>query len=219
MLKKAYVSQMSYKLTDAEKQAAEKALIAFTFATKVLDKAINHIYVMLTPFKDNPDISPDEIVEFRAGLRRYRDKVIDNFNQFKIASFKSIKALQPFSMDTETAKLTKSYISYVDDLEHLIGKFSDLFQNLKDKDFVSSIVTSLTDIEKQCDQIKDLVEDRVKSHIQKDILGRTWMDLLSDELQVKMEDQMPKILELEQERNKQLDDLAHNNHSISNWSV
>lgn len=210
---------MSYKITDAEKAAAEKALIAFNYTTKVLDKIIDHVYIMLTPFKDNPDISPEEVIEFRAALRRYRDKVIDNFNQFKIASFKSIKILQPFSMDTETAKLTKTYVTYVDDLEHQISKFSDLFQNLKDKSFVTDIVASLTEVEKECNQIKDLIEDRVKSHIQKEILGRTWMDLISDDLQMKIEDHTPKLLELEQERNKQLSDLAHNNHATTNWQV
>jgi hypothetical protein len=219
MIKKAYVSQMSYKLTDTEKESAEKSLLVFNFAKEVLDKVIDHLYVMLTPFKNNPDISKEEVVEFRAALRRYRDRVIENFKQFKIASFKAIRTLHPFSMDTETAKLTKTYVSYVDDLENMVGKFSDLFQNMKDATFVSDVVASLTKIEKQCNDIKDFIENRVKSHIQKEILGKTWMDGISDELQITIEDKTPKILELEQERNRQLADMAGNNHAISNWQA
>lgn len=211
--------QMSHPLSPAEKASAEKAVIVFDTAIRELNKATDHLHIMQTSFGDNPDIPEDDIIKFRAALRRYRDKVLENFSAFKTAAFKCIVSLKPFSTDTETTKITKSFITLVDELEEKVNKFADLFTDLKDKSFVQSIISSLANIEKKTEEIKEFIEDRAKIHIQKEILGRTWIDSIMDELDVKMDNQLPKILELEEDRKQQLSDLGNNNHPIANWQA
>lgn len=208
---------MTKDITPTEKAAAEKSILVFDYTIKELNKATDYIQLMLTPFKDNPDIPEDEIIEFRSALRRYRDKLLENFKSFKEAAFQCIVALNPFSMDTETTKIKKSFISMVDELEVEVNKFAKLFSDLKDKSFVQSIVSSLTDIDKKSEDIKEFIEDRAKNHIQKEILGKTWIDSISDEFNIKLDQPMPKLLELEKDRNKQISDLAGNNNPIANW--
>jgi hypothetical protein len=208
---------MSRPASPEEKAAAEKVLLVLKYTVKELNKATDHIQIMLTPFKDNPEIPETELIEFRSALRRYRDKLLENFKAFKEAAFQCVKVLTPFSMDTETTKIKKSFISLVDELEDDVNKFAKLFGDLKDNTFVQSVVSSLTAVQAKAEEIKEFIEDRAKSHIQKEILGKTWMDSIQDELGVKIDTPTPKILELEEERKRQLSDLAGNNNPISNW--
>src|ERR1019366_9363245 len=131
MIKHSYSVQLTYDVTDAEKAQAEKALIAFDFSSKLLGVAKDHLNIMHTPFKDNNDISTEEVIKFRAALRRFRDKSIENFNEFKKASFKCIALMQLFSSDTQTSKLIKSFISSVEDMEKQVNKFSESFNDLE----------------------------------------------------------------------------------------
>lgn len=199
---------MTYDVTDAEKAQAEKALIAFNTALKLLNQASDHLNIMLTPFKDHPDISSDEIMNFRAALRRFRDKSIDNFNAFKIGAFKCITLMQMFSSDTQSAKLIKSFISSVEDIEKQVNKFSELFNNLESKDFVAQVVKIIEGIKKETDQLELLIDDRIKSHVQSNILGKTWVDGVSNELQMSIEKRTPLLIELNKERENELNNLS-----------
>ena len=110
MIKFGYAIQMSYEVTDAEKQQAEKALIHFNHALKLLSLANNHLNIMKIPFKDNPEISPQDVMKARAAIRRFRDQAVDGFNDFKIESFKCVNIMKNFASDTQTIKLMKSFI-------------------------------------------------------------------------------------------------------------
>jgi hypothetical protein len=162
---------------------------------------------MKTPFKDNPEISPKEIMAARAAIRRFRDKAIDNFNEFKIASFKCVNIMQPFSSDTQTLKLMKSFISSVESLETKVNSFADLFSNLEAKDFVQKIVTSVEDIQNQCKEVEEIINERIKTHIQSNILAKSWVDSVSDDLQMKVQKKTPLIMDLFNKRQDQLNEI------------
>ena len=126
---------MSYKVTDSEKYTAEQALIYFNATSKLLRQASDYLNTMKTPFKDNTDMEPQDILKARAVVRRFRDKAIDNFNKFKESAFQCVNLMQIFSTDTQTLKLIKSFISSIDELESAVNKFSDLFLDLQSKTF------------------------------------------------------------------------------------
>jgi uncharacterized protein (UPF0335 family) len=195
---------MSYDITDAEKAQAEKALVSFNLLLKYLQKAKDHMDIMYVPFKDHPDISPEEVVKFRAALRRFRDKVIENFNNFKVIAFKCVTLMQIFSSDTQTAKLIKSFISSIEDIESQVNKFSELFNNLKSKDFITTVVQSIDLIKKESDQLEEIVDGRIKSHIQTNILNKTWIDSVNEDLKIEPKTPTPFLLELNKERQELL---------------
>jgi glycyl-tRNA synthetase beta subunit len=120
-------------------------------------------------------------------------------------------------MDTETTKIRKSFISLVDELEVDVNKFAKLFSDLKDNTFVQSIVSILSNVEKKSEEIKEFIEDRIKNHIQKEVLGKTWIDSIKNEYGIDLDRPMPKLLELEEDRKKQLADMAGNNNPMTNW--
>ena len=195
MIKKAYSTSMSYEVSDTEKRQAEHALLCFRDAEKLLTQASDHLNIMKTPFKDNPDMTPQDVVKARAVIRRFRDKAIDFFDEFKKAAFQCVNLMQTFASDTQTLKLMKSFISSVDELEIKVNNFADLFNDLEDKDFPKNVVTSIEDVQKQCDDIDEIIDERIKSHIQTNILATSWVDSISNDLQMKIEHKTPLILD------------------------
>ena len=212
MIKKGYAIQMTYNVTDTEKAQAERALLCFNYASKLLDTASNHLDIMKTPFKDNPTMSPEEVMSARAAIRRFRDKSIENFNEFKVSAFKCINIMEIFSSDTQTIKLMKSFVSSIDDLEIKVNSFVDLFSDLESKDFPKNVVTCIENCQKQCEEINEIIDERIKSHIQSNILSKSWVDTVSDNLQTNIQKKTPLILDLFNKRQDQLNEIIKENH-------
>lgn len=207
---------MSYEVSDTEKRQAEHALLCFRDAEKLLTQASDHLNIMKTPFKDNPDMTPQDVVKARAVIRRFRDKAIDFFDEFKKAAFQCVNLMQTFASDTQTLKLMKSFISSVDELEIKVNNFADLFNDLEDKDFPKNVVTSIEDVQKQCDDIDEIIDERIKSHIQTNILATSWVDSISNDLQMKIEHKTPLILDLFNARQNQLNDALTERTTLGN---
>lgn len=204
MIKKAYAVQMTYDVSDQEKNQANKALLFFDHAKKLLDMASDHLDIMKTPFKDNSEMKPEEVMQARAAIRRFRDKSIDNFNTFKKTAFQCVNIMQAFASDTQTLKLMKSFISSIDDLEKKVNKFTDTFNDLKAKDFATNVVKNIEEVQKQCEDVDEIIEQRIKNHIQTNILATSWVDNVSTDLQTKIEKKTPLIVDLFNKRQDQL---------------
>lgn len=199
---------MSYDVSDSERSQAEKALLYFKAAEKYLVQAADHLNIMKTPFKDNQDMTPEDVMTARAVIRRFRDKAIENFDNFKKVAFDCVNLMQTFSSDTQTLKLMKSFIASVDDLEASVNQFADLFNDLHSKDFVKDVVAAIENIQKQCDGIEEIVDERIKSHIQTNILAKSWVDSISNDLQMKIEKKTPLIVDLYNQRQEQLNEAV-----------
>lgn len=204
--KKAYSIQMSYEVSDAEKKQAEQALLCFSTALKILQQAYDHLNIMKTPFKDNPEMSPDEVMKARVAIRRFRDKVIENFNNFKEVAFRCVNSMQTFASDTQSVKLMKSMITAIDELEVKVNNFAEVFDDLQSKDFAKDVVSGIESVQKQCDDIEEIIDERIKPHIQNEILATSWVDSVSQDLQMKVEKQTPLIMDLYNKRQDQLND-------------
>lgn len=196
MRKQSYAVQMSHQVSNAKKEQAKKAFDAFDIALKTLRAANDHLNIMLTPFKDHPDISTEQVVKFRAALRRFRDKAIENFNKFKVEAFQCYSLMNVFSADTQTSKLMKSFINAIEDIEKFVNEFSELFTELESKSFVQDVTKKIQTIQKESDELKEIIDERIKSHIQKNIIGKNWIDSVSDQLSVKVEKNTPIMMDL-----------------------
>jgi len=197
MIKKAYAVQMSYDVTNEEKMVAEKALLIFNATNSLLDKAYDYLNVIYNPFSKNQDIDSDQIYKYRAALRQYRDNCVDKFNQFKIASFKCVKIMNNFASDTQTIKLMKSFTNSIEELESKVNSFIDLFDDLKNKDFSANIVKEIDGIRSKCEEISSLIDERIKTHIKNNILSKSWVDNVSEDLQMKIEKKIPLMIQLQ----------------------
>jgi hypothetical protein len=210
MIKRSYAISMTYDVTDAEKQKAEKALLYFNYAIKLLNLASDHLNIMKTPFKENSETSEEEIMKIRAALRRFRDKAVSNFNDFKIESFKCVNIMQEFSSDPQIIKIMKSFISSIEKLEDNVNDFVDLFNDLSSKDFVKNIVENIELIQNKCEEIEEIIDNRIKNYIQENILSKSWVDSISNDLQLKVEKKTPLLIDLFNKRQDQLNENLKN---------
>jgi hypothetical protein len=202
---KVYSIQMNYDVSDDEKLQAEKIITHLDHLLKILAFCDEHLQLIYQPFKDNTNVSPEQTFKARAALRRYRDKVADNFNVFKRQAFKCFLAFQPFSVDTQIMKLQKSFVSAIGDLESAVNNFIDIFSDLKSKDFATAVVKGVEGIMKELAQTKQIIEERMRDHVVKNILAKNWTDDVSKEMDKKVEKQIPFSIELVEERNKKLE--------------
>lgn len=216
MHKRAYITQMSYSVSDEEKMQAERALLHFDHAIKQLQLASNHLDLMKTPFKNNPEMDPKEVMKARAAIRRFRDKSVENFNLFKRSAFQCVKLMQDFSNDTQTVKLMKSFITTVNDLETKVNEFVELFSDLETKDFANNIVSSIEEVQSKCDDIEELVDDRIKDHIRENILATSWVNSVGNELEEKIEHKVPLVLDLYNKRQDALNETLKERGTLGN---
>ncbi len=191
---------LTYQITDEEKRVAEKALLWFEHCVKVLHQANEHLNLIYDPFKQTPDATPEQVFQYRSALRLYRDKVADNFNLFKKVAFKCYVIMQPFTSDTQTEKILKSFVMAIDDIEKQVNRCIDLFSNLKAPDFTKSLITAIDNIKKEIAELEQIIDDRIKTHIQTNILARNWVDNIGQELQEKVEKKSPLVMELVKQR-------------------
>jgi hypothetical protein len=216
MIKRAYMVQMTYDVSDDEKASALRALHFFDHALKLLSLASEHLDIMKTPFKNNPEMDPKEVMTARAAIRRFRDKSVENFNEFKKASFQCVHEMQEFASDTQTLKLMKSFISSIDDLEVKVNRFVDLFNDLEAKDFPSQVISAIEGVQQQCDDIEEIIDERIKDHIQQNILASNWTDTVGKEMEMTIEPKTPLILDLFNRRQDQLNETIKERGSQGN---
>lgn len=204
---------MSYDITDTEKMRAEKALMCFDHDIKALDLAYDHLNIMKTPFKNNSSMTPEDVMKARVAMRRYRDQAVENFNKFKQVSFQCVNAMQPFTSDTQTVKLLKSYINSINELENKVNNFVALFDDLKNTNFATDIVKNIDGIQEQCDEIEEIIEERIKNHIKDNILSINWVNNTAKELNLQLENKKPLIEELMEQRQDQLNNVIKERNS------
>lgn len=195
-MRKNSFNKLTEQVSEQEKKNARKAIFLFKKSTDQLDKAKNYLNVIYTPFKDNQDITPEHTHKYRFFLRKFRDKSVDNFNSFKISLYKCIVVMQHFSSDSDIFKLVNTLITSVEDLEIMVNKYVDLFDRLDSKEFSKDLVTSVDKIFKQTDKINELIEDRVIKKISNDILSKTWVDAIGEELNMEIKERQPSLLSI-----------------------
>lgn len=195
---------MSYSVSDEEKQNAEKLILYFNNSLKLLKSADDYLNVVKTPLKNNTSNNSKELYKSRAALRIFRDQVINNFNKFKQESFKCVKLAQVFMSDTQTAKLIKSFISSIEELQKKANDFVQLFSEIESNDFAKNLIDIIEKIQEKCDNLINLINDRILSHIQNNILSKNWINNISDSLEEKIEENTPLFLDLVNQRQAQL---------------
>ena len=203
IIKKSYLIPMSYEISESEKKSAKLAFVAFNEFLNHLKICIDHLELIYVPFKDNKEINSDNIIEHRASFRQYRDKDIENFDILVNKAFECIKHMQVFSSDTQTLKLINSFKLSMGDVVKQVNNFVDLFGNLSSDDFRENIIKCIDTIKKDSKELEQIIEDRIKNHIEKDILAANWVDDIGSKINVDLSSK-PALINLYKERQEAL---------------
>ncbi len=203
-IKKAYAVSMNYELTEAEKMYAEKSLLLFNQCSKQLNEASESLNKMGTPFEDNPEMTGDEVEKKRFFLRKFRDDTNHKFNKFKLTASQSVATISHFDSDPTTVKMLKSFNLSINELNEMLSTFTSAFDDLKKDTFAKEMVQEIKDIQDKSKEIKTLIDDRIKNHIEKNMLNKSW-NSGPEYIQHQVEKKTPLVLKLFEERQKALE--------------
>lgn len=194
MIKKSH--EMSFDISSGEKHQAQQLLIYVDQCLRLLKDAKEYLDTIRIPFENNPETKPQEILSQRFYLREFRDKAIDKFNDFKKACFHCVIYINKFSSDPQILKISKSFISTVDDLEKSVNKFVNLFANLEGDNFVKEMIDVTKLIQAKCDDTQDILEERLKNYIGSNVLNENWVDKVQKDFNFAVEKKKPRMLEI-----------------------
>lgn len=203
MFKKTASSvKMTYDISDAEKMYAEHAILAFNKLLVGIRKFVDHLDKMSIPFKGNVQVPPEQIWKAKTTFRNYRDESTNNLNNVKKLSFDCVKLMNNFMSDTQVEKIMKSFNMAIDDVTKQFDRFTRLFENLQDKDFISNCITAIDAVKKETAQLNQIIDERIKSYIENEILAKSWVDSVGD-FNLQMDDKVPfekELLEAQKEK-------------------
>lgn len=202
--KKAYSVQMSFDIPDSEKRVAEKAEEHFQQLNRKVKKAVDHLLLIYNPFSSLQSVDNDQILDNRRVFRKYRRQVRKNFEDIFKRSFRTVLLMSEFGTDTKTKSLMNSFMSVIDELQKLVAVFLSIFDNLSNSNFAVELVSSIDAIRKKCNQLRQLINDRILQHIDTNILAKDWMSSVSDKYQYKVDEKLPLVVELYKERQEAL---------------
>jgi len=205
MIKQAYSVQMSFDVPEGDRKIARQASESFEDLIAKLRLSVRHLNLLYVPFSKYQDYDPNEVLKYRAVLRNYRDQVKNNFDEVMERSFRAILQMSTFSADNHTVELMSAFDSQMKDLRKLIDRFLSLFSNIGSQDFIGSLLQSIDSVKKQVAQVKQTINDRILDHIDTNILANNWTSTVTDELQNKVYEKAPLVVELFKERQNAVD--------------
>lgn len=200
---------MSLDVPSSEKKIAQKIVRKFQFLVKKIDSFDKHLDILYNPFKSHENISEESITEHRASLRRYRDKIKENFSEIKIFIVTCITDLNYFSSDTHISELIKSFNDSIGDIEDALEILLTDLDNWQDKEYRNNIMKCIENIKKQTSQLENLINDRIINDINTNILAKNWTDNLDDKLKSSIKDKEPYIKQLHDERERKLKEVLN----------
>lgn len=195
---------MSLDVPSGEKKIAQKCVRRFQNLSKKLDAFDKHLDILYNPFKSHENVTEESVIENRAALRRYRDKIQENFTELKIFIISCIKELNYFSYDLTVFELIKSFDDSVSDTESAIEELLISLDNWQDKDYRQNVMKNMDNVRKFTSEIEKLINDRIINHINTNILAKNWTDSLDEELKSSIKEKEPYIKQLHKEREDKL---------------
>lgn len=208
MDKLAYSTQTTFDISDEEKKVASEASSYFEELTALLQRSLEHLDIIYDPFYKYQNMDSQEVLEYRVALRRYRDKIRDNFQNVLQLAHKAVVLMSEFSSDTKTRELLNSFVEEVDDVKKQVNFLLEVFSNIGGVNFRYGIVNGIDTVKKQSAQVKQLINDRILPHIETNILAKNWIGNIVDENDNRIYQQSPLLVRLFKERNEALNNLG-----------
>jgi len=162
--------EQSYPISFEDKQAAENIKELAESMDSVIDNINKELELIYTPFKNNPNVSQKEIWDNRGQLRNYIKEINDHLNKFKEYGIQTLKWLKHFEPDTNFTSITNAFEKASEDLNLQFERLSDVVKNIDNPDLPKGLVTAIDNIKKESAQLKSIIDTRLISHINDNIL-------------------------------------------------
>lgn len=198
------IDMMSSKIPDSEKAIATEASFIFKNVINTVQLAEENLEILENAFEEG-EISPEMLSEKRGLLNRHKQQIRKNYTKVKIEAFSAIQKFNTFSSDYNIDELINSFKERIRQLEEKVEKVLEDLDNFKSTEFKENLIKSIDSVKNESKQLEDLVYDRIITHIDENILGKDWVSHIGDKLNLSIEENVPFILQLNEQKQRVLD--------------
>lgn len=202
--KLAYNIEMSFDISDEEKNIAKSAMKKLEVLISKIQISSEHLDIMYLPFKKSPDVPSEALVEKRGLINRFKQAVKKNYFNIKDITMKTIEDLDHFSSGTNAMEVIGTLKNSVGSLEDGVELLLKKLDEFESDDFVSEVIRIIDIIKAKSDELVDIIKDRVMVYLNDDIIINDWTDSFAEELKSKS----PMITKLYDERQKALEEVS-----------
>ncbi len=182
--------QIMFEVPEAEKKAAVLALEHLDdLLENKLSNMMEHLELIYEPFKNHQGITPEQAHSAEVHFQTFVETVKENLTDVKISIYKCMKLLETFSSDHEVGKILKSIDEFIDNLDHQVETLTDVLENTKSKEFQTNVIKCIDAIKKIEAQIEELINERIKDFLKKNILNENWATEIKREISEEKEEQ------------------------------
>jgi len=204
LLKLAETIEMSIDIPEDERKIAANAVIHFEKLVKKLQSFNKHLNVIYNPFKEYQTVSAESVEKYRGAIWKYRKKITENFHKIKELCLICVRDLSHFDSDTHITELLSAFSDDVGGIEDQVNSLLAVLANWDTGNYKNNVVLAIENLKKEISEIRKLIYDRIIDHLNTNILAKNWVDDISDELNISIQQREPLVTQLYQEREKQL---------------
>lgn len=203
--KLANIIEMVFKIPESEKELARQALELTQKLGAKLKQSEDYLDIIYDPLKKFENLDGEKLVEKQGLFVRFKNKSKENYEELMEESFKLITLLKYFENDTKMAEIISSLNSELDKLKKQVEDLFDSLDNLEGITFQTDAVGEIENIQKTTEQLKNYLDDRINNYLTKNVLAENWINDIENKLNSKIEQKIPLITQLYNERQQALD--------------
>ena len=171
MDKTAESTKLTLVITDEEREIAKSVKVDFKDILKSLDKSVKSVSELKKAVIDDHPSQADLENKYRGKLIRYRRKVQETFNALLMLVQKALEKLAKIS-DPDMIRLREILAAEVGELSEGGEAILDILKETDREGFSQRLEQICAQLEKRQKSIKDVIENQLFGHIDKDLLGK-----------------------------------------------
>ena len=203
--KLAYTIEMSTKISDEKQQKAAGISQLFSEIINKIDLFSDHLKVIYNPFSKGDQVPPEQLYQKRFLFSRFKKKMEENYSVIKLHCLKAVNELNYFIQDTHIHEVINSFQDSMEQIDKLFKELSSHLDDVKANDFLPELIKKIDLIEAKLKLLKDFIDERIISHIEKNFLDADWFHKNNTDLELEIKKKDPLFQELFKERQSVLD--------------
>jgi hypothetical protein len=211
LLKKiADTVEMSIVIPDSEKGIATKLITNLEKLSKKYDAFNTLLDKIYTPFSNSEQQIPEEsIKKYKPSLVQYKKEIEESTKEIQHLAILCEEGLKEFASDTDIGEILATFendISVISDDVRILG---DVLYKWDDNDFKDMVVKAIENLKKEIGNSRELINDRIIPHINENVLKKSWVQDVGEEMNYEIKDKEPIIKELYKEREQKMKDYGY----------
>lgn len=177
-------TRLKLEVSERERATAKEIKTDFASLLKELDDALKVIYDLRDAIVQQRPSKDDLKTQYQGRLLRYKNKIIKEFNEFLNKLKATLDKIAEVS-DPTMIRLREIIIAEFDELSDGVESILDLLKDADREGFTKSLERITTQLDKRRTSIKDIIDNQLFNHLERDIMGKMKISNLQHKIRVR----------------------------------